>query len=250
AGCPSPLPIFVLGMPRSGTTLTEQIIASHPLVHGAGELPDLLELANHPREGAVEGYPLSLQGLTRSDLVDLGEKYVRGLQARNPAAQRITDKMPANFNCLGLIHLMLPNAKIIHVRRNPVDTCLSGFTRLFNKSQHQSYDLAEIGRYYRNYAELMAHWRRVLPAGAFYEIQYEELVADNENQARALLEYCGLEWHEACLESHKTSRNIRTASVTQVRQPIYQSSVERWRKYEKHLGPLLEALGDLVPSGR
>lgn len=249
-GCPSRLPIFVLGMPRSGTTLTEQIIASHPLVHGAGELPDLLELASHPRPGAVAGYPLSLQGLTRQDLTAMGEKYVRGLQTRNQEAQHITDKMPANFNCLGLIHLMLPNAKIVHVKRNPVDTCLSGFTRLFNKSQHQSYDLAELGRYYRNYAELMDHWRQVLPAGSFYEIQYEELVADNENQARLLLEYCGLEWHEACLESHKTSRNIRTASVTQVRQPIYQSSVERWRKYEKHLGPLLEALGDLVPTGR
>lgn len=246
--CPSRLPIFVLGMPRSGTTLTEQILASHPLVHGAGELPDLLELASHPKEGAVEGYPLSLQGITRQDLQAMGEEYVIGLQTRNLESQRITDKMPANFNCLGLIHLILPNAKIVHVRRNPVDTCLSGFTRLFNKSQHHSYDLAEIGHYYRNYAKIMAHWREVLPADAFYEIQYEELVADYENQARALLDYSGLEWHDDCLDFHKTERNIRTASVTQVRQPIYRSSVERWRKYEKHLGPLLEALGDLVPT--
>ena len=246
--CQSDLPIFVLGMPRSGTTLTEQILASHPQVYGAGELHDILELANHPKEGALEGYPWSLKGITPADLKALGEKYVAGLQTRSPDAKHITDKMPANFNCIGLIHLMLPNAKIVHVKRNPVDTCLSCFTRLFNKSQHQSYDLTEIGRYYRNYATLMDHWKAVLPEGSFYEVEYEDLVADNEKQARALIKYCGLEWDDACLESHKTERNIRTASVTQVRQPIYNTSVERWRKYEAHLGPLLEALGDLVPA--
>ena len=246
--CQSDLPIFVLGMPRSGTTLTEQIIASHPQVYGAGELHDLLELVNHPKADAPQGYPTSLQTMTQDDLKIFGEKYVAGLHARKPEARHITDKMPANFNCLGMIHLMLPNAKVVHVKRNPVDTCLSCFTRLFNKSQYQSYDLSEIGRYYRNYALIMDHWRTVLPPGAFYEVQYEDLVADNENQARALIKYCGLEWDDACLESHKTERSIRTASVTQVRQPIYNTSVERWRKYEKHLGPLLEALGDLVPS--
>ena len=248
AGCSSNLPIFVLGMPRSGTTLIEQTIASHPLVYGAGELPDLLGLAAKPKEGSTEGYPLSLKGITPQDLQDLGESYVKGLRARHADAKRITDKMPANFNCVGLIHLMLPNARIIHVKRNPVDTCLSGFTRLFNKSQHHSYDLAEIGRYYRNYAILMDHWREVLPAGAFYEVQYEEVVADHGTQARALLDYCGLEWDNACLDFHKTERNIRTASVTQVRQPIYTSSVDRWRKYEAHLEPLLKELGYLVPG--
>ena len=247
-GCPSNLPIFVLGMPRSGTTLIEQIIASHPLVYGAGELPDLLALAAKPKAEGLDGYPLSLAGITPPDLKILGERYVAGLQARQPEAKRITDKMPANFNCVGLIHLMLPNAKIIHVKRNPVDTCLSGFTNLFHKSLHHSYDLAEIGRYYRNYAIIMDHWRTVLPAGAFYEVQYEEMVADHENKARALLTYCGLPWDDACLDFHKTKRNIRTASVTQVRQPLYTSSVERWRKYEAHLGPLLVALGDLVPT--
>ncbi len=247
-GCTSDLPIFVLGMPRSGTTLIEQILASHPLVHGAGELPDLLALAAKPKEGGPDGYPLSLKGITPQELKELGLRYVKGLQARQPEAKHITDKMPANFNCVGLIHLMLPNATIIHIKRNPVDTCLSGFTRLFNKSQYHSYDLAEIGRYYRNYAILMAHWRKVLPAGAFYEVQYENMVADHENEVRALLKYCKLPWDDACLDFHKTKRNIRTASVTQVRQPIYTSSVERWRKYEAHLGPLLDALGDLVPS--
>lgn len=248
-GCSSDTPIIVLGMPRSGTTLTEQIIASHPLVHGAGELPDLLRLASSPNgDTSSIGYPFSLNGITKAELKMLGEKYVAGLKERNPEARYITDKMPANFNCLGLLHLMLPNAKIIHVKRNPVDTCLSCFTRLFNKSQHQSYDLSEIGRYYSNYAKIMEHWRKVLPKDSFYEVQYEELVSDNENQARALIEYCGLEWNDACLESHKTERNIRTASVTQVRQPVYTSSVERWKKYEAHLGPLLEALGDLVKA--
>lgn len=247
-GHPSDVPIFVLGMPRSGTTLTEQIIASHPLVHGAGELPDLLQVANRPQSASKAAYPLSLGGITQAELRMMGEQYVAGLRVRHAGARRITDKMPANFNCIGLIHLMLPNARIVHVKRNPMDTCLSAFTRLFNRSQHQSYDLAELGRYYRNYAALMAHWRDVLPPGSFYEVQYEDLVKDTEGQARALIAYCGLEWDDACLDFHKTERNIRTASVTQVRQPVYQSSVERWRKYEAHLGPLLDALGELAPS--
>jgi len=248
AGSDSALPIFVLGMPRSGTTLTETILASHPMVYGAGELPDLLEIAAQSRDGETAGYPLNLPGITQAEITIIGERYASRLQDRAPGSPRITDKMPANFNYVGLIHLALPRAKIIHVKRNPVDTCLSCYTRLFNKSQYQSYDLQEIGRYYRSYAQLMQHWRSVLPAGAFYEIQYEALVADPEQQARALIEYCGLEWDDACLNFHQTERHIRTASVTQVRQPMYKTSVEKWRLYEKHLGPLLETLGDLVPN--
>ncbi|MBU1192069.1 MAG: tetratricopeptide repeat protein [Gammaproteobacteria bacterium] len=248
AGESSDVPIFVLGMPRSGTTLTEQILASHPDVYGAGELHDLLHLAGHPKGEPTGGFPLSMRGLTPDDLASMGAKYIAGLRERAPDAHRITDKMPANFFCVGLMHLMLPNARIVHVNRNPVDTCLSGFTRLFNKSQYHSYDLAEIGRYYRNYAQLMDHWRTVLPQGAFLDVRYEDLVADNEGQARRLLEYCNLDWHAACLDFHKTERTVRTASVTQVRQPIYSSSVERWRKYEQFLGPLLKELGDLVPE--
>lgn len=245
--CLSKLPVFVLGMPRSGTTLTEQIIASHPQVHGAGELPDLLALANrsHGRD-VTAGYPLSVKGITRAELKIMGEQYVAGLQDRAPLAKRITDKMPANYNCLGLIHLMLPNAKIIHVKRNPVDTCLSCFTRLFNKSQYQSYDLKELGRYYCNYSRIMDHWHEVLPRGSFYEVQYEDLVTDTEEQAKALLAYCGLGWDARCLAFHKTERNIRTASIAQVRQPIYQTSIARWRNYEKYLADLLAALGDIV----
>jgi len=250
AGDPSNVPVFVLGMPRSGTTLTEQIIASHPDVYGAGELHDLLRIAEQYTDGTNTKllFPDNLRALDRKTLAARGAEYVAGLKQRAPDAQRITDKMPANYFAVGLIHLMLPNAKIIHVSRNPVDTCLSCFTRLFDRKQEHTYDLAELGQYYVLYARLMDHWRRVLPAGAFLDVQYEDIVARQEAQARRLIEYCGLEWNDACLDFHNTKRSVRTASVTQVRQPIYTSSVERWRHYEKFLGPLLDALGDLVPD--
>ena len=247
-GNPSDLPIFVLGMPRSGTTLTEQIIASHAEVHGAGELPDLLRVAHRKTHPDTTSFPDNLRYLDQSTLSAWGDEYVAGLKARAPRAKRITDKMPANFLAVPLIHLMLPNAKIIHVNRNPVDTCVSCFTRLFHRKQEHTYNLAELGRYYTDYARMMDHWRMVLPRGAFLDIVYEDIVADQEGQARRLLEFCGLEWDAACLDFHKTKRQVRTASVTQVRQPIYTSSVERWRKYEKFLGPLLDELGDLVPE--
>jgi tetratricopeptide (TPR) repeat protein len=245
-GFSSRLPILVLGMPRSGTTLTETILASHPDVYGGGELPDLLYIAAAPRYRDGLGYPLCLQGITQTELAIMGEKYVAGLSSRAPSSPRITDKMPANFNYIGLVHLMLPQAKIVHVRRNAVDTCLSNFTKLFHRSQYHSYDLVELGRYYRYYAEVMEHWRAVLPRNAFYEIQYEELVSHPEQEVRKLLAYCELDWNEACLSFHETERTIKTASITQVRKPMYQSSVRRWRRYETNLGPLLEALGDLA----
>ncbi len=248
SGDPSAKPIFVLGMPRSGTTLTEQIIASHPDVHGAGELPDLLRIAHRKTHPDVNTFPANLGHLDAATLTAWAQEYLAGLTQRAPQAKHITDKMPANFFAVLLIHLMLPNAKIIHVNRNPVDTCVSCFTRLFHRKQEHTYDLAELGRYYADYARLMAHWRSVLPPDAFLDIVYEDIVADQEKASRRLLEWCGLEWNDACLDFHKTERQVRTASVTQVRQPIYTSSVERWRKYEKHLGPLLDALGDLVPQ--
>jgi len=242
------VPIFVLGMPRSGTTLTEQIIASHPDVYGAGELPDLLRIAHRKTDPKTTSFPDNLRYLDRSTLTAWGTEYIGGLIQRAPQAKHITDKMPANFLAVPLIHLMLPNAKIIHVNRNPVDTCLSCFMRLFRRKQEHTYDLAELGRYYVDYSRLMDHWRNILPAGSFLDINYEDIVADQEGQARRLLDYCGLEWNEACLDFHKTKRQVRTASVTQVRQPIYTTSVERWRPYEKFLGPLLDQLGDLVPN--
>ncbi len=248
-GDPSELPLFVLGMPRSGTTLVETILASHPQVFAAGELHDILRIANQPKPGVQsEGFPLSMQGLTADDLAQMGSRYVTGLRRHSAEAGRITDKMPANFMALGLIHLMLPHAKVIHVQRNPADICLSAFTRHFNSnSQLHSYDLREMGQFYVDYARLMEHWRQVLPEGAFLDLRYEELVAKPEEKTRALLEYCGLTWDDACLTPHKTLRTVKTASVTQVREPVYTTSVERWRRYGKHLAPLLEALGDYAP---
>ncbi|MBU0688226.1 MAG: tetratricopeptide repeat protein [Gammaproteobacteria bacterium] len=248
SGDPSAMPIFVLGMPRSGTTLTEQIIASQPDVFGAGELPELLRIAHRKTHPSAISFPDNLRHLDSATLNAWGAEYVAAVQQRAPNAKRITDKMPANFFAVPLIHLMLPNAKIIHVNRNPVDTCLSCFTRLFHRKQEHTYDLAELGHYYADYARLMDHWRAVLPADSFYDVQYEDIVADQEGEARKLLAYCGLEWNDACLDFHKTQRQVRTASVVQVRQPIYASSVERWRKYEQFLGPLLDELGDLVPN--
>jgi tetratricopeptide (TPR) repeat protein len=247
----STVPVFVLGMPRSGTTLTEQIIASHPEVFGAGELPDLLAVAHStdvPDQNLY--YPRSLADCDSNDMTRLGRQYVDGLLQRSSGSSRITDKMPSNFFAVGLIHLMLPRAKIIHIMRNPVDTCISGFSKMYNRGQLYSYDLGELGHYYRQYARLMDHWRHVLPAGSMLELQYEDLVANSEAQARRLIDYCELEWNDICLDFHNTKRSIRTASVTQVRQPIYQSSVLRWKRYEQYLQPLLEELGPDLVNGR
>ena len=249
AGNPSTTPIFILGMPRSGTTLTEQIISSHSAVFGAGELPDLLQLANTPLDnGATVGFPGSVKNLTKEHLTALGDQYLAQVQAIAPEAKHITDKMPANFFCVGLIHLMLPNAKIIHIRRNPVDTCLSGFSKLFNNGQAHSYNLVELGRHYCNYDRLMKHWHKVIPSDNFMEIQYEDLVANTEEKTRELISFVNLEWDDACLNFQDNKRAVRTASIAQVRKPIYQSSVAKWKRYEEHLGPLLIELGDLVPQ--
>lgn len=247
-GNPAALPIFILGMPRSGTTLVEQIIASHPEVRGAGELPDLMQVATGKENGDASMFPGGLQALGPEMLAGMGDRYVASLQRRAPGAHRITDKMPANFLAVGLIHLMLPKAKIIHVMRDPMDTCLSCFTQLFGSGQEYSYDLAELGRYYVDYVRLMQHWRSVLPEGAFLDVRYEDIVSDQEAQSRRLIEYCGLEWDDACLDFQNSKRGVKTASMVQVRQPIYQSSVQRWRKYEKSLGPLLDALGEAGPG--
>jgi tetratricopeptide (TPR) repeat protein len=236
-------PIFVLGMPRSGTTLTEQIIASHPLVHGAGELNDLFEVVQQPVKGsAVLPYPDNLRGIHPNTLTQWGAAYIARLRQHSSTSQRITDKMPVNYMAMGLIVQMLPNAKIVHVKRNPVDTCLSCFTRLFNRHQDATYDLAELGQHYVSYDLLMHHWRRLLPPDSFIEVQYEDIVADMVGQSKRLIEFVGLPWHDACLDFHKNERSIRTASVAQVRQPIYNSSVERWRHYETFLTPLLDEL--------
>lgn len=245
-GNPSRLPVFVLGMPRSGTTLIEQIVASHPEVHGAGELGEVLKIAQRGVEQDAGDFPENMRSLNGACLAEWGGGYIAALEKRAPDAGRITDKMPGNFVAIGLIHLMLPNAKIIHVRRNPFDTCVSCYTQLFTRGNEHSYDLAELGQYYAAYARLMAHWRAVLPDGAMLEVDYEALIEDPEGVARRIIEYCGLAWNDACLDFHRNERPIQTASVAQVRQPIYRSSMRRWHRYEKFLGPLLGILGDLA----
>jgi len=258
-GDPSPAPIFIVGMPRSGTTLIEQIIASHPMVHGAGELQALNDviLTARSADGSTRAYPDFVPTLDPAALRQIGARYVASLRelvvSRSEAekaqrAERITDKMPSNYFFVGLIHLALPNAKIIHTMRDPVDTCVSCFSKLFSAEQNHTYDLAELGRYYARYERLMAHWRRVLPQGRFLDIRYEDVVADLESQARRIIAHCGLPWDDRCLAYHRTERPVRTASATQVRQPIYRNAVGRWRVYEDQLGPLLRALGGRTTS--
>jgi tetratricopeptide (TPR) repeat protein len=249
AGDPDATPVFVLGMPRSGTTLTEQIIASHPDAHGAGELPDLLEIAQGAAgpDASPLPFPENLLRLDRAGLAAWSADYLARLRGHASRALRITDKMPSNYLAVGLIAAMLPNARIVHVVRDPVDTCLSCFTRLFNRHQEATYDLAELGRHYRAYAALMRHWHALLP-GRMLEVRYEDIVADLDGQARRLIAHCGLPWDDACLAFHQNARQIRTASLAQVRRPLYSSSVQRWRRYAADLGPLLDALGDLVPD--
>ncbi len=244
-GDPSAAPIFVLGMPRSGTTLVEQILASHPDVHGAGELKFLdkiLGAAPGADDKAVP-YPRYVPDLDGPAIRQMGARYVAALSRLAPGVAHVTDKMPGNFFFIGMIHLALPNARIIHTVRNPLDTCLSCFSNLFADAMDFTYDLGELGRYYARYQRLMAHWHRVLPPGAILDVRYEDVVADLEGQARRLLDHCGLAWDPRCLAFNETARPVRTASAAQVRQPIYGHSVERWRVHEKSLGSLLKELG-------
>jgi len=250
AGYRSPVPVFIVGMPRSGTTLIEQILASHPSVRGAGELPDLGRLVEQLRAGPADSikYPECVPTLSGDRLHDLGRMYVERLRRRAPGAVRITDKTLANFMYLGLIHLALPRARIIHVIRSPLDTCLSCYSKLFREGHHFTYDLGELGRYYRHYAGLMAHWRGLLPPDRLLEISYEAVIADLETEARKLVRFCGLPWDPRCLAFYDTQRPVRTASAIQVRRPIYRSSQGRWQAYRGHLGPLIAALGDLADT--
>jgi hypothetical protein len=243
-GDPSQTPVFVVGMPRSGTTLIEQILASHPKVFGAGELRLFGTLMGTLRGADGSEFPECVARLTTDQIRVLGTTYNRGIRALAPDAERVVDKMPFNFYSVGLIHLALPNARIIHARRDPRDIALSCFSLLFNEGHEFTYDLAEIGHFIRAYEMLMQHWQGLLPQGAILEVKYEELVDRLEVEAGRIIAYCGLDWDDACLSFHKTRRPVRTASVNQVRQPIYRSSVGRWRRYEELLQPLLAALTD------
>ncbi len=239
-GDPSAQPIFIVGMPRSGTTLVEQILAAHPAVQAGGERQDFaMALA-----ATVPGnYPEIVPAMAPGRLAALGAAYLSRIADALPAAERFTDKLPSNYIFAGLIHLALPNARIIHTKRDPLDTCLSCFSILFAGQQKFAYDLGELGRYFRAYEALMAHWCSVLPAEVMLDVQYEDMVADTERLARRIVAHCGLPWDDACLRFHEVQRPVLTASAAQVRQPIYRNSVGRSRAYEQELGPLIEALG-------
>lgn len=241
-GCEGETPIFILSMPRSGTTLVEQILASHSQVHGAGELGDMSRIVStYFDKGNGDEFPESIRQVDDADFEPPGVEYVQSIRKHSPDIRFITDKMPGNFKYIGLIKLMLPDAKVIHCRRDPADTCLSIFKTYFTGMHEYSHDLGELGRYYNLYHGLMEHWHSVVP-GFIHDVQYEDMVSDQAKQIRSLLEYCGLEWEEACLEFHTTDRLISTASAERVRRPIYKDSVQLWKRYETQLAPLLESL--------
>jgi tetratricopeptide (TPR) repeat protein len=241
SGNPSDIPVFVLGMPRSGSTLVEQILASHSRVHGAGELTVLSDITRRLPSPCADGVAL----MSEVELAELATSYLQGLPPLPAGKLRITDKMPGNCVHAGLIHLMLPNARIIHTIRDPVDTCLSCFSKLFAAGAQYSYDLRELGRYYCLYAQLMDHWRVVLPAGVMLDVSYEALVNDLEGQSRRMIEHCGLPWDERCLKFHENNRAIATPSRMNVREPIYRGSIGRWKHDAAQLRPLLEELAKL-----
>jgi tetratricopeptide (TPR) repeat protein len=238
SGDPSETPIFVLGMPRSGSTLIEQILAGHPQIHAAGELGDLEKASMRPVP-----FPECVLGFDESALRTIGEDYLARMPLLTNGQTRIVNKLPDNFFRIGLIRMILPNARIIHTVRDPIDTCVSCYSKLFASGQYFSYEMGELGRYYNRYRQLMDHWQSILPSDAMLHVSYEDVVNDVEGQARRLIEYCGLPWDDRCVSFHKTSRPVKTASAVQVRQPLFRSSLQRWRKYESAIGPLLEALG-------
>jgi hypothetical protein len=243
-GAPSERPVFIVGMPRSGTTLVEQILASHPQVYGADELTTIFDIvcALEQRSAGNAAYPDNIAALDASALHWGARQYLDHLQTIDSQAARVTDKMPTNFFHLGLIAVMLPGARIIHCRRDAMDVCLSNFVQMFAEGHYYSYDLSDTAIYYRGYEQVMSHWREVLPTRIF-DVQYEELVEDPERISRALVDYIGLDWDERCLAFHQTERAVRTASNWQVRQPIYKTARKRWRNYEKYLTELKTDLG-------
>jgi tetratricopeptide (TPR) repeat protein len=249
-GTPAPDPIFVIGLPRSGSTLIEQILASHSKVEGTMELPDVAMLARvvgtrTTRPGSA-AYPRALEKFSAEEIRELGERYLTQTRIqRKTTAPYFIDKMPNNFAHTGFIHLMLPNAKIVDARRHPLGCCLSGFKQHFARGQNFSYDLTDIGRYYRDYVELMAHFDDVLP-GRVHRVLYENMVEDTEAEVRRLLEYCGLEFEPGVLKFHENQRAVRTASSEQVRRPINRDGMDQWRHFEAELGPLKTALGDVL----
>ena len=249
-GCNAPDPIFIVGLPRAGSTLLEQILSSHSQVDGTLELPNILSLSQQLRRRARQGslplYPAILEEIPDGELEAFGRAFIDDTRIHRQGAPFFIDKMPNNFRHIGLIHLILPNAKIIDARRHPMACCFSGFKQLFAEGQEFTYDLADAGRYYRDYVELMEHWDSAL-RGKVLRVHYEDVVADTAGQVRRVLDYCGLPYEDACVNFHETRRSVRTPSSEQVRQPIYTSGLEQWRNFEPWLDPLKLALGD-VPA--
>ena len=245
-GCESDQPVFIVGLPRSGTTLTEQILASHPEVIGAGEVPfwHVATVALPIELDTKSPYPECAGLLNKDAATRIAQAYLNKLAqfAGNPEAERIIDKFPQNYLFLGLIATIFPKAKIIHIKRDAMDVCFSLYCQLFEAGHNYAYDLGKIGHQYKEYERIMQHWREVLPI-KMLEISYENLVSDQERVTRQMIDYIGLSWNERCLEPEKSENIIRTASIWQARQPVYKTSVARWKKYEKYLGSLKEELG-------
>jgi tetratricopeptide (TPR) repeat protein len=246
-GSDSTLPIFVIGMPRSGTSLIEQVLSSHSQVHGAGEvgdMPSIVDAIDRQEEG---GFPEAVAGLSPERLTRYGESYARRLRLYDADALRITDKSVDNFLYLGLIRMILPGARIVHCRRDPAATCFSCFRQDFAQGLPYTSDLGDLGAYYRLYRDLMNHWSTVLGPEILHVVDYETFVTEPERETRRLLEHCGLAWEGACLAFHRNPRAVRTSSAVQVRRPVHSTAVAHWRNYEQFLGPLFEALGPLAP---
>lgn len=246
AGSSSKVPVFIVGMPRTGTTLIEQILSSHPEVHGAGELPDIASIAGTMKQHAIQktDYPEYIAHLPEQVFSGFADAYLNRLRTFNHSAVRIIDKMPGNYLYLGLIAIMFPKAKIIHSQRHPLDTCLSCYFQRFRRGHDYSFDLTNLGLYCREYERLMQHWNAVLPVTPF-ELQYSDLVENQETVSRKLIDYIGVDWDDCCLNFHDNSRPVTTASNWQVRRPMNRSGLDRWKNYDSHLGALREAL-DIV----
>jgi tetratricopeptide (TPR) repeat protein len=247
-GCDAPDPIFIVGLPRSGSTLVEQILASHSQVEGTSELPNLMQIAGSIGRYRPDNlqYPQTVRDLRKKDWKAYGQQYLEETRRhRTTDRPYFTDKLPNNFPHIGLLHLILPNAKVINTRRHPLDSCLGAYKQLFGKGQNFTYDMTELADYYKQYCETMQHWHTVLP-GKVLDVHYEETVTDLEGQVRRILAHCELPFEDACVRYYETDRAVKTASSEQVRQPIYREALGKWRRYEKHLDLWKEELAPII----